>query len=219
MAQIKTLIGIISWLPDEPETRWVRLKRLKSLLYMCEYNMNLPIIIIAQNWKDVDIGKKDKTTIFYYDKLGITAAREELRKKFLETDYTHMLCLDDDFELNPLPVQFQMYFKRIAQVPDHFIEYENYLMNLCVMPRNIAEKYPFDTSISAELNTGFEDWVWVEVIKKKEPNKYSKISGLSLAAKSRRDLVEDKYSTWITKDVNKDELTKKSLQLIHKLTS
>ena len=216
---MKTCIGIISWLPDDEKVREVRLKRLKSLITKCRLNMgDLHIFIVAQNWKEHDIDPRTYLTIYHYDKLGITGAREELRKKFLETDYDYMLCLDDDFELTDYKQDFKEYLRIATKLPGRLIEHKNYLMNLCVMSRYIAEKYPFDTTISAENGTGFEDWIWISVVEKKEPTRVIKLNRFRLAAKERKELVSDEYSTWIDKCTNKDDLTKKSKELIDKLT-
>lgn len=216
---MKICIGIISWLPDDQEVREVRLKRLRDLVYKCRFNMeDLHIFIIAQNWKGDEFEPRDYMTIYYYNKLGITGAREELRKRFLETKYDYIICLDDDFELTKCKVDFEGYIKEILRNPGKLFVFKNYLMNLCAMSRYIAEKYPFDTTISAENGTGFEDWVWVSVIEKKEPTHFRRLYHYNLAAKARKDLVEDKYSTWIENSTNKDDLTQKSLKLINELS-
>lgn len=216
---MKTCIGIISWLPDSEEVRSIRLKRLKNLIYKCRINMdNLHIFIIAQNWDHTEFKPRKYMTVYYYDKLGITGAREELRKKFLESDYDYMLCLDDDFELTDYKNEFDNYLKIATKMPGKLTVHKNYLMNLCVVSRYIAEKYPFDTTISAEDGTGFEDWIWVSVIENREPTRVMKLNNFKLAARERKELVNDEYSTWIGNCTNKDELTKKSKELIDKFT-
>ena len=96
---ISICIGIISYLPDEEDVRKVRIARLNDLIYSCNKTFNLPIIIIAQNWKKEDrVNITQNCTIVFKDKLGITLARETLRKYFIEkTQYSHMICFDDDF--------------------------------------------------------------------------------------------------------------------------
>ena len=77
---------MISYLPDNPELREIRITRLKSLITQCDNWFQLPIIIVAQNWKeDVNLGiKNSKIFLYSYtNKLGITKARESLREKFI----------------------------------------------------------------------------------------------------------------------------------------
>ena len=212
---MKIIIGIISWLPDDQEIRKVRLDRLKKLIIRCRQNFELPIMIIAQNYNGDEFKEYPWLNIFYYDKLGITGARRELRKKFLESAYDYVICLDDDFELNPNKAGADQYLKNIHMRPNFFFEYENYLMNLCAISRWIFEKVDYDENISAENGTGFEDWIFVSVIRKKYPNHYLKLSNLRLPAKSRRELVGDKYSTWQTGDEDKDAITEKSRKIIN----
>lgn len=190
------------------------MNRLNNLLKRCQQNFsNIHIMIIAQNWKDIVINDNN-IVIYSYDKLGITNAREELRKKFLETDYDWMICFDDDFELNYNPERFNEYLLKVIRNPDCFIEYENYIMNLCAMSRYIARKYSFLNHVNAEDGQGFEDWIYVSIIQKADRDHYRKFSDMQLAAKKRKELVNDKYSTWINSNINKDEMTKKSIEII-----
>lgn len=46
---MKIVLGIISYLPDEPEIRKERLKRVLYLLEQCSRLWQLPIMLIAQN--------------------------------------------------------------------------------------------------------------------------------------------------------------------------
>lgn len=206
-------IGIISWFPDEIEIRDVRYNRIKELIRRCKINMpGVKIFIIAQNWKDIDI---DDATVLKYDKLGITGARKELMNVFIKnTSYDYIVCFDDDFELNIAPKSFSKYLLILNSQQNKLIEYENYLMNMCAVSRYIASKYPFDEKISAELGTGFEDWIWISMIRKKDQAHYLKLPNMGLVSKPRKALVEDKYSTWINKDTNKDDLTEKSKKII-----
>lgn len=210
-------IGIISYLPDEENIRKVRIARLNDLIYSCNKTFNLPIIIIAQNWKKEDkINITQNCKIVFKDKLGITLARETLRKYFIEkTQYSHMICFDDDFEITKNDKPARLYIQFIKSNPDKLIEYENYLMNLCCLPRTVAEKFTFNTDISPENGTGFEDWIYVASIQRNYPELYKKVKSLNLPLKSRKNLVEDIYSTWITKDTDKNKIDKASREIIY----
>ena len=210
-------IGIISYLPDDEEARGVRISRLNDLIYTCNRIFKLPIIIIAQNWKDSDnINITPNCTVVFRNKLGITVARETLRQYFVKkTDYSNMICLDDDFELTKNEKPARLYLNYIKSNRDKLIEYENYLMNLCVMPRNVAEKFEFDIKISPEDGTGFEDWIYIAMLQRNHPELYKKVKSLNLPAKSRKELVEDKYSTWITSETDKNSIDKASRDIIY----
>lgn len=215
---MKVIIGIISWLPDDDDVRKVRLNRLKELIVKCRQNFELPIMIIAQNYHGDELKETSWLKMFNYDKLGITGAREELRKKFLESSYDYIICLDDDFELSSNKNAYNEYLRILSKIPNCLVEYENYLMNLCAISRWMFEKMDFDTSVSAELGTGFEDWVFISVAKSKYPTHCKRIKNLGLPAKKRSELVNDKYSTWIDSSVDKDDLTAKSKDLIKRLS-
>ena len=211
---MKIVIGIISWLPDDEEVRQVRLNRLNKLIVRCRQNFELPIMLIAQNYRDEDMTPRSWLTIYRYDKLGITGAREELRKMFLASTYDYVICFDDDFELARNSIGAKQYLQNIHMRPNFIFEYENYLMNLCAISRGIFEKFGFDKEISAENGTGYEDWIFISTVRNKCPSNYCKLANLGLASKPRSELVKDKYSTWQTGQEDKDDLTKKSLEII-----
>ena len=93
---MKTVIGIISYLHDNIEKQNKRLCLLLNLLSKCYNLFQLPVIIIAQNWKSELVRVPWATIYRYDDKLGIVNARKELRRVFLESDYDNLIMLDDD---------------------------------------------------------------------------------------------------------------------------
>lgn len=213
---VNICIGIISYLPDKESTRKVRIKRLNNLLSILNTTFKLPIIIIAQNWKDADIKLDNVTLIKHYDKLGITLARETLRKVFCnETNYSHIICLDDDFELSNDPKLALIYKYVIKSYPDKFIEYENFLMNLASFPRDIFEQNEFDIDIDPEKGTGFEDWIYMSKLKNKYSDRYRKVKDYGLSIKKRSELVDDIYSSWITEKTNKKKIGLASRNIIY----
>ena len=217
---VNICIGIISYLPDNKEAREVRIKRLNNLLKTINATFKLPVLIIAQNWKDNEIvfPANQIHQVNTYDKLGITLARETLRQVFIdETEYSHIICLDDDFEISDNPKLAQIYKYVIKSNPDMFIEYGNFLMNLAVFPRDIYKDNPLDTEIDAEKGTGFEDWIYMTNIQRKYPNRYRKVKDYGLSVHKRSELVEDKYSTWITDKTDKSELDRLSRDIIYEV--
>ena len=213
---MNTVIGIISWFPDDKKIRKVRIARLNKLLSQLRSVCDLPIMILAQNWKGVEISVTDNITICCYGKLGITGAREELRKKFVDSPYEFMLCFDDDFEIVESKEKFDKFINTVTKCKDCFVEYENYLMNGCCISKYIANKYPFNADISAEKGTGFEDWIYVSIIKRTDNKHYVKVNGFGIIPKPRSEFVEDEYSTWQNEETNKTDITKKSIEIINR---
>ena len=211
---VNTCIGIISYLPDDKAVRNIRINRLNNLIETLNDVFNLPIIIIAQNWKNSEIILENVDIIKYYDKLGITKARETLRQVFCkETKYSNIICLDDDFELSDNPKFAKVYLRVIENNKDKLIIYENFLMNLAVFPRKIFEQNPFDLNIDPEKGTGYEDWIYISNLQEKYD--YRKIKDYGLSKKKRSELVNDEYSTWITKNTNKSKIDDASRQIIY----
>lgn len=217
---MKICIGIISYLPDEEESRKVRVQRLKKLLNRLDSNFkDLPILIIAQNWKEDEIPIKSNVKVYKYDKLGITLARETLRKTFLDdTDYDYIITFDDDFELKCEPMKAKIYLSYLEKNPGCMIEYENYLMNFCAISREIYKNNPYNLNIDPEKGTGFEDWVWIALVKRNNKDKARTIKGLGIALKKRSELVDDKYSTWLKPDTDKSIISSLSSKAIHEGT-
>ena len=62
-----------------------------------------------------------------------------------------------DFELSDNPRLSKIYLRIIEGYKDMLIVYDNFLMNLCVIPRDLYADHKFDESISPEDGTGYED--------------------------------------------------------------
>ena len=95
-------IGIISYLPDEQNLRNERLNRLTNLLKQCDEFFKLPILLVAQNFKNDFNFMPINSKLYVYNyknKLGITGARINLRKYFLLSSFDNIILLDDDMKL------------------------------------------------------------------------------------------------------------------------
>lgn len=95
-------IGIISYLPDEQNLRDKRLNRLINLLKQCDEFFKLPILLVAQNFKNDFNFMPINSKLYIYNyknKLGITGARINLRKYFLMSSFDNIILLDDDMKL------------------------------------------------------------------------------------------------------------------------
>lgn len=209
---MKIVLGIISYLPDEPEIRKERLKRVLHLLEQCSRLWQLPIMLIAQNWP-IEIELPESCYCYYYDKLGITGARKALRQHFLNSDFDYLIMFDDDMELIEDRRWILQYLSQVEHNPGCALECRNYLLNGFGISRNLFAAYDFD-DIDPERGEGFEDWIFVE--KLKSTPYYRKFMG-RLFAKERKELVEDPYSTWITPETDKKTLTALSARLIGKV--
>lgn len=135
---MRACIGIISYLPDDPEVRNLRLGKLNTLLAQCDAMFHLPIIIIAQNWTGLSIRKdivKCPLTIYTSGKLGINGARKKLREKFLESGIDYMIHLDDDCILKG---DFKAAMQYLAQLrPGCWGFYKPHLMKLAAISKEV----------------------------------------------------------------------------------
>ena len=103
-------IGRISYLPDDPRLRDIRLKaEEKSLHSILEIKPdNVPIFIVSQNWPE-KISLPEETELkehamqerLNFPPLGPAKARNILLEKFYKSDFDYMLMADDDISLYP----------------------------------------------------------------------------------------------------------------------
>lgn len=183
---MKKVIGIISYL-NTP----VRLEKLKKLITKCNELFNIPIIIIAQNWKYITLDYNNVTVYRYEDKLGIVNARKELRKKFLESDYDYLIMLDDDCEL--FGNSGKEYLKQIDINPNCFIEFKKTLLKLFAISKFIFEKVDYD-DINPEKSEGFEDRIFVNKLRVLYPDYKREFKDTGLIENSLA--AQDVNSTW-----------------------
>ena len=197
MKKLSKCIGIISYLPEDKQVKEARFNKLLKLIKHCDYLFKLPIILIAQNYSSNDLNKilevSNDTKIYTYQKLGITGARRELRKKFLESDYDYLIMLDDDCGLSGL--SSTEYLKQIDSNPDCFIEFKATLLKLFAISRTIFKEVDYD-NIEAERGEGFEDRLFVNTLRLKFPDARRQFinTGIFEASISTKDPL----STWYT---------------------
>lgn len=170
---LSKVIGIISYLPNNKDIRSNRLKKLKNLVGKCNEIFALPIIIIAQNYKqeDFDYLKSYKNITFYvFDKLGIVGARNKLRDIFLDSNYDYLIMLDDDCKLEGYKSSGRQYLEQIDNNPNKFGEFNNTLLKLFAISKYMFNKIDFNSDIDPEKESGFEDRYFVNYLRKKYPN-------------------------------------------------
>lgn len=172
---LSKVIGIVSWLPDDPIQRNKRIHRLNSLIKRLNEKLSgIDILIIAQNWKDYKpISENNKLIIFNYLKLGILKARRVLREHFLDLNYDYLIMFDDDAIPEELiPGAICNYLKEMDNNPEGFAfikateptgtlynPYTSSQLNFCAISRFIYEKEPMPL-IDAQENEGYEDRVF-----------------------------------------------------------
>lgn len=171
---IKPCFGIISYFPWTQPERKQRQNRLDALIkQLSQLWPQIPIIVIAQQWKLYTWENKCVNPVFRYDYpvLGILSARQELRKRFLESDFDYLIMLDDDaiiqYDNNTATAD---YIKELDNHPNGFCfikgngssphtAYNDSQLNLCAVSRYIYEKEPIP-NVNPQKSEGFEDRVW-----------------------------------------------------------
>ena len=191
---MKKVIGIISYLPDDIKIRDARIKKLTNLLNRIENLFQLPVILIAQNYK-MYVPEYSNLLMFEYPKLGIVGARRKLREKFLESSYDCLIMLDDDCSIYGSRGDAMAYLQQIDNNPGMFYEFNVSLLKLFAISKEIFKEVDF-ADVNPEDGEGFEDRIFVETLRKRFPDKrYQFIKGhLEEYSVSTKDT----YSTWYT---------------------
>jgi len=208
---MEKVIGIISYLPDDEKVRKARKELLSKLINKCDYLFDIPIFIIAQNWRKAD--ENDICSIncllYKYNKpLGIVGARNELRNKFLNSSYDYLIMLDDDSIISG--EDGSKYLKQIDENPNCFIEFNKTRLKLFAISREIFQKEIFD-DINPEDEGGFEDRIFVNKLRVKYPEsrKFFNETGIS----ENSIATKDTYSTWY-KNQNINKMLNNTLEAI-----
>lgn len=206
------VIGIISYLPDTPFKRAKRQELITNLVSKLDELFNLPIIIVAQNWKGLTM-KSDNCHTYYFDeKLGITGAREKLREIFLDSAYDYLIMLDDDCELSGDRESARQYLQQIDEHPKMFYEFKTTLLKLFAIHRDIFKEQGFE-GVNPENGDGFEDRVFVGKLRERFPNRRYIFRRGTLTEKSTP--TKDPYSTWYD-DQDLKEMVRKTNELTAK---
>jgi len=206
-------IGIISYLPDEQVKRNIRKEQLLKLIDKCNEIFNLPIIIVAQNWKDFTI---DNTTIYRYkEPIGIINARNTLRKKFLSLDYDYIIMLDDDCTLDGDKVGGEYYKKEITSHPGMFGTFNGTLLKLFAISKEMFSLLDFGDGY-VESGDYFEDILFVNTLLKKYKNKHFQFNKSYLSEKSNN--YNDPNSTWYYGQYNKRDIGDRTRSILSSIS-
>ena len=210
---MKICIGIISYFPDDNK-REIRIERAKKAIEDCNKLFDLPIIIVAQNWKGVML-YDDNLHIHRYDKLGITGARKELRKLFLDSEYDYMIMLDDDARLVGTKDDAREYLRTIENHPGaRYGIYKTYLLKLFAISKEMFKEidYPDGEASNGDF---FEDMYLIMALEKKWPSRKFLFARRTLNDTS--DSANDPDSTWYHKQFDKHKIGDRTRAMIKEL--
>lgn len=206
---MKNLIGIISYLPDDKEKRATRFTGLVDLINTCNkiFDYSLHIFILIQNYSENEIVALYKIPnvecSFNYPKLSILGARRQLRSEFLKSDYDNLIMLDDDSIIEGGVLGGKKYIEQLDSHPGMFYEFQDTLLKLFAISREVFEKQDF-IDVNPEKEEGFEDRVFINVLRHKFPEKRYVFEKNGLQESSIS--TSDKMSTWYTNQDNKKML-------------
>ena len=206
------VIGIISYLPDDVNKRKIREEKIDSLIKTCNELFDLPIIIVAQNWKDF---KVDCCQLYKFEKpLGIVGARKELRKIFLHSGYDYLIMLDDDCKVLGTKEGANRYLKEIDNHPGMFGVFYGTLLKLFAISKEIFSLQDYG---DGEVENGdfFEDILLVNTLEKRFPNKKFVFSKKDIKEESNN--FNDENSTWYYGQFNKHAIGDKTRELLKEI--
>lgn len=152
-------VGIPSYIPDG-ENRARRLEKVKETLTRIDEKLNIPIIIIAQNWKG-EIEPKQNWIIYEYDKLGITGARIKLREKFLESNFNQLIMLDDE-----IIFEIKNRNRFLAEISSHEVGWSQFgpTIAFAAISKSLYQKIEFP-DVDVNRDHIFEDQVFLAILK------------------------------------------------------
>lgn len=210
-------IGIISYLPDDDSLKNKRLSKLNNLLVKCDTLFKLPIIIIAQNWKNVNINKLKNSKIIIYSystPLGITGARRELRNKFINSSFDYLIMLDDDSELYGTEIGANNYLDQIKNHPNMYGVFKTMLLKLFAISKEVYKLIDFP-DLEAVNGDFFEDMYLIMALNKKYPDKKFIFTRGGIDESSNS--ASDPLSTWYHKQFIKRNMGDRTRELVRNL--
>ena len=207
------VIGIISYLPDDKEKRKIREEKIASLIDICNELFDLPIMIVAQNWKDFDI---ECCQLYKYDSpLGIIKARNTLRDIFLDSGYEYLIMLDDDCELTGDIESAEKYLSEIDSHPGGFGTWSGTLLKLFAISKEIFIEEDFGKG-SVENGDYFEDILFVNTLLKKYPDKHFQFDK-KINLKEKSNNFNDENSTWFYGQYNKHDIGDRTREILSRI--
>lgn len=212
-------IGIISYFPDELKSREERIYRFNRLINCLDTYFKLPIVIIAQNWKDFKMGSYSNTIYIYKYKsgLGITTARRVLREKLLGFCYDYFIFLDDDSDIKCTEKGVKNYLEEIDIHPDMVGKFFYSWPRLLAISKSMLQKmdYEFIKNYDATRGEIWEDMAYIKTYSTLYPDKFFKFSKLEISENSPVSK-KDVYSTWYKKEYGDEkEISRATRKIIN----
>lgn len=192
-------IGIISYFPDS-QLREKRIARCKELIKKCDEVFNLPILIIAQNWRG-EVFSDNLKVRFYGQGLGITKARAELREDFLNSKYDYIILFDDDCILNGNRESGQRFLEFLKTNSGGYICLREKMFKLCAISKEIFRRFPIP-DLSVEKKTGIEDLAFFMLLERFASEKRLVKYNWGILEEISDWSADSELSTWDRKDLN-----------------
>ena len=134
------VIGIISYLPDNPELRSNRLDKHKRQLELFK-TLNVPIFIVAQNYKQEELSNIPNINYYVTEKgIGPANARNILLQTFYNSQEDYMMLCDDDIVFYEY-YGIRDFFNELITNPNKFINDLDYIRGV------MASKVPFKQTV------------------------------------------------------------------------
>ena len=214
---MKICVGIISYLPSDEQIRKQRLAKLNRLLSKCDQLFKIPIVIVAQNWREVDLVKTKNSKLIIYsyqEPLGITGARRALREKFINSDFDYLIMLDDDSDLVGTEAGAHEYLEQIRKHPGMFGVFKSMLLKLFAISKEVYKliDFPDLDPVKGEI---FEDMYLIMALEKKYPKK--KFSFRKEGIDENSNSSSDPLSTWYHRQYVKRQMGDRTREMIRKL--
>ena len=134
------VIGIISYLPDNPELRSNRLDKHKRQLELFK-TLNVPIFIVAQNYKQEELTNIPNINYYVTEKgIGPANARNILLQTFYNSQEDYMMLCDDDIVFYEY-YGIRDFFNELITNPNKFIDDLDYIRGV------MASKVPFKQTV------------------------------------------------------------------------
>lgn len=193
---MKKVVGIISYFVDNKDVREYRKHRLLRLIERFNELFDLPIQIVAQNYNEEEVelfSHLKNVSLDLQPKLGISGAREHLRKWFVTSSFDYIILIDDDVILKGNSAE--EYLRQIEEHPDCFMEFTKSRHQLMAISKYCYSQVSY-TDVEPERGEGFEDRIVYNKLCKLLPDRHFCFKDTGLVEEAVA--TKDEYSTWYT---------------------
>lgn len=211
-------IGIVSYFPDKEPLRTNRKLAFNNLLKTLDTYFKLPIVIIAQNWREEDFYLKynngELKIYSYKNPLGVTGANVILREKLLLEDYDYFIHLDDDINIICDQNMVDNYFREIDLHPNMFGQLKKY--QLCAISKYMLKLMNWEYIKHMESLRGeiWEDMAYINTWKEIYPKNFFKFTISKVPKMDFGPSENDPNTTWWDESKDQNIIRKKTLRII-----